>query len=397
MRIGFDGACLGNRRGFGRFTGNLLHALGEVQCDHEFVVFLDEWTSSRVELPTRFTRRVVPLRESPAQAASAGGNRKVRDLIAMGRAVAAEQLDAMFFPASYSYFPVWNVQRVVVTIHDTLPLSHPELVFPTKRGRWFWRLKEWYATRSADLILTVSEASRRDLIAWHRLKGTRVRVIPEGAAQVFESPPDLERAARVLRAWGIEPNQRYLLYVGGLSPHKNLLRLLKAFARFAPTEFVLVLVGDFTDVFHTHVPEIRAAIEEHRLEGRVRLTGYVPDDDLVYLYHEAFALVLPSILEGFGLPAVEAMSQGCPVVASLAGSLPEIVGDAGVFFDPLSVDGLGGAMRLLIEHPNLRSALVARARPRASLFTWKNAARDLIDALEGCEPQPARGGFSQAS
>ena len=397
MRIGIDGACLGNRRGFGRFTWSLLRALAEVDCDHEFLVFLDQETRSRVELPERFATRVVRLRESPTHAASAQGNRKFGDLLAMSRAVAAERLDAMFFPASYSFFPIWNVARVVVTMHDTLPLSHPELIFPTWRGRWFWRVKEWYAARSADLILTVSEASRRDLMAWHHLEGTRIQVIPEGAAAVFESRPDPERTSTVLRAWGLSAGRRYLLYVGGLSPHKNLLRLVEAFARFAPLDLALVLVGDFKDVFHTHVAEIRAAIEKHGLEERVLLTGYVPDDDLVYLYHEAFALVLPSLLEGFGLPAVEAMSQGCPVLASTAGSLPEIVGDAGVYFDPLAIEELGGALRLLVEHPNLRAALVARTRDRASRFTWRNAALALVEALEGREPQPCQKGIRRAS
>ncbi len=106
-------------------------------------------------------------------------------MIAMGRAVARHGLDLMYFPATYSFFPVWNVGKLVVTMHDTLPLSHPELVFPSRRGRLAWRLKETAAVRLADRIVTVSEASRRDIAAWSGLPAKRIHVITEGPDPVF--------------------------------------------------------------------------------------------------------------------------------------------------------------------------------------------------------------------
>ena len=129
-----------------------------------------------------FERVVVEVGEAPSRAASAAGRRRVRDMLAMGSAVARSGIDLLYFPASYSFFPVWNVPRVVVTMHDTLALAHPELVFPTWQGRLAWKLKEHAAVRWADRIVTVSEAARRDLLAWFRLPEDRVRVVTEGPA-----------------------------------------------------------------------------------------------------------------------------------------------------------------------------------------------------------------------
>src|SRR5205085_5905926 len=129
---------------------------------------------------------------------------------------------------------------------------------------------------------------------------------------------------------------RYLLDVGGRHPHKNLPRLTEAFARVSRDAgagagaLKLVLVGDLGDVFHTHVPALRAAVARHGLGDRVHFPGFVPDDDLVFLYNRAYALAQPSLLEGFGLPPVEAMACGVPVLYSRAGALPEVVGDAGL-------------------------------------------------------------------
>jgi glycosyltransferase involved in cell wall biosynthesis len=311
-------------------------------------------------------------------------------MIAMGLAVARSGIDLMYFPATYSFYPVWNVPRLVVTMHDTLPLTHPELVFPSLGGRLAWRLKEAAAVCWADRIVTVSEASRRSIQAWSGWPDDRVRVITEGPGAIFRPRGDEPEAAAVLQRFAISPQARYLLYVGGLSPHKNLVRLVEAFAQGAPDDVSLVLAGDVHDVFHTHVPEVRAAIEKHDLEGRVIMTGFVPDDDLVFLYGRATALVLPSLMEGFGLPAVEAMACGAPVISSSAGSLPEVVGDAGVYFDPTDVGSMAGVIGSFLSDAEARDALARRARERAALFTWEASARALVACFDELEHDPRR-------
>jgi len=397
MRIGIDGGCLANRRGFGRFARQTLAALGETASPHEFVVLVDRPSADAVDVPGRFERVVVPVGEAPSRAASSTGRRSLADLFAMGRAAARARLDVLYFPATYSYFPVWGVKRVVVTMHDTLALAHPGLVFPNRRGRLAWTLKEHAAARRADRVWTVSESARHDLAAWFRLPEGRIRVIPEGPAAVFTPRPEGPESDAALRRYGVEPGSRFLLYVGGLSPHKNLPRLIEAYARsgLGRDGVRLVLVGDTGDVFHTHVPALREAVSAAGLGEQVVFTGFVPDDDLVYFDNRALALVQPSLMEGFGLPPVEAMACGTPVLASTAGSLPEVVGEAGLYFDPTDVAGMAATLRTLVDDPALRAELAARALRRAGRFTWSAAARAMLDGFD--ELDPARGASAVAA
>jgi glycosyltransferase involved in cell wall biosynthesis len=388
MRIGFDGSCLSNRRGFGRFARQLLRALGEADSSHEIVVFVDRPSSSEVMIPQSFRRMVVEVKEAPSRAASSTGRRTIPDVFAMGRAVARTGLDIMYFPASYTFFPVWSVDHVVVTMHDTLGLAQPNLVFPTWKGRFAWTLKEHAAARWADKIVTVSESARRDIIEWFRFPGDHVRVVSEGPDPIFEPRPRDADFEKALRRWGIDPSGRYLLYVGGLSPHKNLLRLIEAFGGLGSDGegTRLVLVGDTSDVFHTHVPELRALVQRLELHDRVLFTGFVPDEDLVFLYNGALGLVQPSLMEGFGLPPVEAMVCGVPVLASAAGSLLEVVGDAGLSFDPTDVASMVEAMRSLLIDRELRARLSVLSLRRAVQFTWTSSAQALLDIFEELRP-----------
>jgi glycosyltransferase involved in cell wall biosynthesis len=384
MRIGFDGTCLANRRGFGRFARRLLASFAPLAAarGHEIVVAIDAPSAADVEIPESATPLVVDLRAAPSAAASANGRRGVRDMLAMGRAVARARLDLMYFPATYSFYPVWNVPRVVVTMHDTLTMEHPKLVFPSWKGRLAWSLKEAVAIRSADRIVTVSETSKRYLMNRLRCRADRLRVVSEAADPAFAPIDDEATATAALDRHGVPPGARFVLYVGGLSPHKNLPRLVEAFAKAASPADRLVLTGDFHDVFHTHVPEILATIDRVGLGDRVVLTGFVPDVDLAALYGRAYALAFPSLLEGFGLPAVEAMACGCPVAASRAGSLPEVVGDAGVLFDPLDVDDIARGLRLLLDDPARRDHLAALALRRAATFDWGRSAESLLACVE---------------
>lgn len=390
MRIGIDGSCLSNRRGFGRFSRQIVAALAEAKSPHDFVVFVDRPSLELVLVPPSMETVVVDVGEAPSRAAAASGRRRIGDMLRMGRAVSRARLDLIYFPATYSFFPVWNAGKVVVTMHDTLALAHPEWVFPDGKGRRAWQLKEQLAVRWSDRIVTVSEAARRDLLAWFRLPDRRVRVVSEGPEAVFTPADEGTATDAVLRSRGIEPGTRYLLYVGGLSPHKNLVRWIEAFAQAAPAEVRLVLVGDFADVFHTHVPALREAVTRTNLGDRVLFTGFVPDAELAHLYRRAYALAMPSLMEGFGLPPVEAMACGTPVLSSRAGSLPEVVGDAGVFFDPTDVAAMARAIRNLLDDPAERDRLAGLALSRSRRFTWEAAAQSLLACFAEFEPKSNR-------
>ena len=313
------------------------------------------------------------------------------DLLAMGLAASRARLDLLYYPASYSYFPAWNVGKVVMTVHDTMALKHPDLIFPNWRGRATWWLKERAAIRRADRVVTVSRTARRDILDWWRLPEAAVGVIPEGPSEAFTPRPPGPESDAVLRRHGLDPARRFLLYVGGLSPHKNLLRLIEAYHRCgAPGDADLVLVGDLGDVFHTHVPALREAVARLGLSGRVRFAGFVPDDELAHLNSRAYALIQPSLAEGFGLPPLEAMACGTPVLASRAGSLPEVVGDAGRFFEPTDVDAIAGSIRRLLDDPADRDRLARRALERARLYTWDAAAAALWAEFDALVARPGR-------
>lgn len=386
MRIGIDGSCLANRRGFGRYAREMLSALAAARSEHQFVVFIDRPSEPHVTIPANCERVVVEVGEAPTKAASATGRRRLGDMFAMGRAVARAKLDLMYFPATYSFFPVWGVKRVVVTMFDTLALAYPELVFPTWQGSLAWKAKEYAASLWANRIITSSETSRRDLIAWFRLPEQKVSLTTLGPDAAFGPREEGPASDAALTRYGVAPGTRFLLYVGGLSPHKNLTRLIEAFAQAAPPDVTLVLVGDMGDVFHTHVPALREAIARCELGARVHFTGFVPDEDLVYLYNRASALIQPSLMEGFGLPPVEAMACGTPVLSSTAGSLPEVVGRAGMFFDPRDVGAIADAIRRLFADPAERDRLAGLARERAADFTWAEGARRLLADFEALGP-----------
>jgi len=388
VRIGFDGGSLANRRGFGRFARSLLAALGRLAPPHEIVVFLDRPSAETVSVPSAFETVLVEVGEAPSRAASASGRRRLADILGFSRAAARARLEVMSFPASYSFFPVWNVGRTVVTVFDVLPALYPELVFPNRRGRIFWNLKEHVAITSSDLVLTTSNASRSGLMARYRLGPERLALMSAGIDPLFRPTEDGPDSRAALTRHGVEVDAHFLLYVGGLSPHKNLSRLIEAFAAAAPPEALLVIAGDPGDVFHTHRPELRALVERLGLSERVRFTGFVPDEDLVFLYGRADALIQPSLMEGFGLTPVEAMGCGAPVLYSRAGSLPEVVGPAGLAFEPTDTNAIAAAIRTIFEAPMERKRLAAEALTRSAQFTWERAARQWLAHVEDLADRP---------
>ncbi|HEX9841556.1 MAG TPA: glycosyltransferase family 1 protein, partial [bacterium] len=263
----------------------------------------------------------------------------------------------------------------------------PALLFPSWRSRLFWELKVRAAIRRADLVFTVSETSRRDILQAFRLPAARVRVVSDAVDPRFKPPAHPGAAQAVLRRYGLEPGQRFVLYVGGISPHKNLETLVRAFGRWRRDQgtvaMKLVLVGDFAaDVFYSSYPSLRDLIASSALEGDVRFAGFVPDDDLVHFYGATDVLVLPSLSEGFGLPALEAMACGAPVIASEAGALPEVVGNAGLLFPPRSADSLAAALGRVLGDATLRAGMGARGLVQAAQFTWDASARAALAGFQ---------------
>lgn len=254
----------------------------------------------------------------------------------------------------------------VITVHDLIHLVCPELL-TDRKAHWYasWMLPS--ATRRAAHILTVSEYSKQEILRHLKVQETKVTVIYHGVEEAFHPLSKIEvESYRV----GHRLPERFLLYVGLLKPHKNVVRLLRAFSALHLDGVSLLLVGKRDGRYR----ELNMVLEKEAFRKNVIFLSSIPFEELPLLYNAAESLILPSLYEGFGLPALEAMACGTPVVCSQATSLPEVVGDAAVLMDPFSVRSLTEAMQKILRDSALRSELRGKGFKRAKQFRWQEAA-----------------------
>jgi glycosyltransferase involved in cell wall biosynthesis len=261
---------------------------------------------------------------------------------------------------------------VVATVHD-LSFEHLPETFK-RRSRAQLRLTVRRTARAAARVITISEYSKRDIVETYGLDPGRVAVTHVAASARFAPVADAGELRRVRERYRI--GGEYVLAVGSVQPRKNLVRLVRAYAdlrdrRGRDNLPQLVIVGKMAWLFG----ETLRAVEECGLGDGVIFTGYVPESDLPALYSGALCFAYPSYFEGFGLPPLEAMRCGTPVLAGDRTSLPEVVGDAGLLVDPFDTDAIAAALRRLIDDESLRSTLRARGLARARLFDWRETAR----------------------
>lgn len=386
MRIGVDASCWANGRGYGRFTQELLRAMVVRSPDDTFICFVDAAAEKRWDLvaPNVVLKRVEQS-ASPTDAASADGSRGPADILRFSRALLGEKLDVFFSPSVYTFYPVPPGLRTVVTIHDAIAERFPELTLPTMRARLFWRAKVWLALRQSRIVLTVSEYSARDLVQVLGVRRERIRVAVEAPAAVYSPSAPTQVVDAVDRA-GLPPGARWFTYVGGFSPHKRVDAIVRAHAVVArelgPNAPHLLLVGAITgDSFLGNQHDIHTAIRESGTESLIHWTGFLPDEELRHLHTGALALLLPSLAEGFGLPAVEAAACGCPVIATTASPLPELLHGGGVFVAPGDDKALAAALLRLATDEPARHSMGEQAREQAALLTWDRAADAALGAL----------------
>jgi glycosyltransferase involved in cell wall biosynthesis len=387
MRIGVDAACWANERGYGRFTRELVRAMVALGRGHEFVCILDERAAAAFDVPSGNLRTVIARQSvSPTEAASASGYRTPVDMLRMTRAIARERLDVFFSPSVYTYVPLPPGLPSVVTIHDAIAERFPSLTVPGARARLFWRLKVRLALWQARLVLTVSAFAAEEIAQVHKVPPHRIRVASEAPSPEYrpsDSAADIDAVARRI---GLPAGARWLTYVGGFNPHKNLDALVRAHrdaVQRLSEPLYLVLVGTLDrDVFHGNLAAVREAVQDSGTADLVRWPGFLPDADIRHLHSGAVALVLPSLSEGFGLPAVEAAACGTPVIATTASPLPRLLEGGGLFVAPHDVAGLAAAIASLATDERLRHRLGACARARAASLSWERGARAALDAIE---------------
>jgi glycosyltransferase involved in cell wall biosynthesis len=286
-------------------------------------------------------------------------------------------LEAMFgsmdvFHANHLMVPAPRRTATLVSVYDLTPLRFPE--FHLASNRFTARqLRRW--TDRADRVIVNSQATSQDLQDLAGVDATRIRVVPLGVRACFRKLPVEEDAGGLLRELGLDRD--YILAVGALEPRKNLPRLLKAFHILRENyriPHVLALAGPAG----WSSDGILEAIRELRLEQAVRVTGFVEDRILNILYNRASVLVYPTLYEGFGLPPLEAMAAGCPVAVSNSSSIPEVVGDAGLYFDPEKPEEIASAVYRILDSPELRRRLVQSGLQRAQDFAWQKSAERVL-------------------
>lgn len=385
LNIGIDATAWHNQRGYGRHIRALISALVRLDRENHYTLFFDS-AAGLEQVPDQAEIHLVKVKTPTAVAASSTGRRSLKNMWLVSRALSSAEYDLLFFPTVYSFVPVWSRARKLVMIHDLIPEKFPHYTLPSPFARMFWAAKSALGRWQADALLTVSDFSRQQLAAHFNLDPENVYVVGEASDPVFKQL-DSPAVTQNLVDLGISAARRLVTFVGGFGPHKNLSTLVEVFARISamPTfsDVVLVLVGQYQDeVFYSTSGPLQSQIKALMLHDRVIFTGYLPDDELVNLLNLSTTLVLPSYLEGFGLPAIEAAACGCPVVATKASPLPQILGEGGLYVDPFSSIELEQALVQVLESPELRQHMSSAGISAAKALSWDKAARDLMQVFQ---------------
>ncbi|HEY5625574.1 MAG TPA: glycosyltransferase family 1 protein [Dehalococcoidia bacterium] len=370
MRIGFDATVLSpatRYSGVGEYTHRLLPALASAFPDDEFILYAAPGAAATFSL--RPNQRWVHLPSTPLGRASAA----TAQLLALPMMASAQKIDVMHTPtvhtrASMPPVPSRLPCPLVVTVHDIIPLTY----YARNGDALPWRMRTFYGWNlrralRAEHIVTVSEASKRDIVAECGLDGDRISVVYNGIDD-DEGPPSRMTSLP----------QPYILYVGSYEPRKNLRRLLDGFeeavAGGLPHHLVLVVEAE-----SGHKAALHGYAERLDCAGRLRFLHSLDDATMHDVYAGAEMFVFPSLYEGFGLPPLQAMAAGVPVISSPAGSLHEVLGEAAVYVDPAEATTIAAAIQRLAADPGLRERLAGEGRRQAALYSWDKAAKETMD------------------
>jgi glycosyltransferase involved in cell wall biosynthesis len=372
MRIGIDAKVLACRAGgVGRYATNLVHSLLTLTATRpgkaEFVLFTAPQTSRKLldGFPKTFDEHGCAVKSSV-----------LRALVSLPGGIRRQRID-VFHGLDHVGIPFFRTRsKYVVTLHDVMPVMLPRM-FPRKH-RWVVTAALTRVCRQADVVIVPSQAVQRDVLEHLGVPEERLMVIAEGCEARFSAAVEPARLEQVRTTYGLPAS--YVLFVGTLEPRKNLTSLLHAFAQLRhrtqidPTvQLVVAGARSWRDA------AIYRTIKALGLEEAVCLPGFIGDADLPDLYRGAALFVFPSLYEGFGLPILEAMGCGVPVIASNTSAMPEVAGDAALLVDPHDAEALATAMAALLHDTTLRERQRARGLQRVRSFTWDLAARKTFE------------------
>jgi len=360
MRIGIDARLVYyHNAGIGQYILRLTQALAQMDREDQFIIFKSRKDKTSIVEQANFkTERLW----TPSH------HRFER--LALSAELLPFPLDVLhspdFIPPRYTRYPA------VITVHDLAFLKYPSFL-THESARYYGQVD--LAARQADHIIAVSQSTKRDTVQMLGVPEDKITVIYEAAHPLFAPVTDTTRLTRVRERYHLPEN--FILFVSTVEPRKNLPTLLRAFRRLRDhykSDAVLAIAGNRGWLFE----QVDQVVAELNLESAVRFLGSVPNEELVYLYNAAKLFVLPSFYEGFGLPPLEAMACGTPVIVSNVSSLPEVVGDAGMLVPPEDVEALTVALWRVLSDENLRNEMRIKGLKRAATFSWKRAAQETL-------------------
>ncbi len=339
--------------GIGRYVVNLASALQRSAPELDLMLLRDPSAGQqRLALPD------LPALDCATSPFALAQQWRVRSIL--------QRSHAALYHSAYYLMPYAPGVPSIVTCYDLIPLIYPQ--YFTAFQRLIFRTAHWLALHTARVTLAISEATKNDLVRVFHIDPRRIVVTPLAADAHFQ-PPSRAEIDRVKASYALP--DRYLLYFGSNKPHKNVARLVEAFAASGIKDQGLVIAGQWDERY----PQAKQMTEQLNVSDRVRFIGPVKDVDLPALYGGAELFVFPSEYEGFGLPVLEAMACGAPVVCGNRSSLPEVAGDAALLCDPHDVTALAQAIERAITDRALNQALRARSLDRAAGFSWEQTAQ----------------------
>ena len=369
MILAIDGyeANVATRVGIGRFAYELLVRLAKLVASGS-----SEFTEVRVYLPD------APLPDMPKESATWKyrilSPKKFWTFFRLPIALFTDKplADVVFSPTHY--VPRFTSIPRVMAIMDTSYLLYPELF----RKQDLHKLIHWtaYSAKNSSSIITISEYSKRAIIKAYNVASNYVNVVYPGLVQTQSTSNAMGK--EITKKYDL--SARFILSVGTLQPRKNFTKLIEAFSTISDKQIQLVIVGKKGWLYD----EILEAPKTYKVEDRVKFLEFVPDEDLPLLYTQAQCFVCPSLYEGFGLPVLEAMAHGCPVVISDVSSLPEIAADAAVYIDPKSVQSIAQGLSTAISDKGkpAEKKRIQEGAKRVKLFSWDKAAKEVLTKLE---------------
>ena len=370
MKIGIDVRCLMESQysGISEYTYNLLTGLFQLDSINEYVLFYN--SAQRSAVP-EFAFRNVTVREFQYPNKLFNLSMRFLKIAAIDRLLGG--VDVMLVP-NFLFLNLSRRCKTVLIVHDLSFERYPEF-FTAKKRLWHRLIGTRALCRRAAAIIAISENTKRDLVSLYRIDPHRISVVLPGISELFFSPIEPSTLEAVKKKYQLPG--RYILALGNLEPRKNITTLIQAFQKMSNNDYRLVIAGGRgwknTALYRQwqHSP----------VKDRIVFLGYVDAVDKPALYRQAAMFVYPSIYEGFGLPPIEAMACGTPVICSFGSSLPEAVGDAALMVDPYNIEELARMMDQLAADGALARTLVERGRKRSQQFRWQAAATAIFNII----------------